>query len=108
MPYLMWIALFLQLLWFQVPFLFGVPAFEKAAGLFIHWIFRRTGRHLFLTDDVEGKPPLLKRLVEDDGDYNFMYVIPLFLPYNVKPLTLLLVCLAYEHWYMRVSVICAR
>ncbi|KAJ6426322.1 hypothetical protein OIU84_022017 [Salix udensis] len=27
----------------QVPFLFGVPAFEKAASLFIHWIFKRTG-----------------------------------------------------------------
>ena len=74
MPFFMWIVLFLQLLWFQVPFLFGVPAFEKAAGLFIHWIFRRTGRHLFLTDHVDGKPPLLKRLVEDDGDCHFMYV----------------------------------
>nr|XP_034914905.1 uncharacterized protein LOC118049119 isoform X3 [Populus alba] len=26
----------------QVPFLFGVPAFEKAANLLIHWIFKRT------------------------------------------------------------------
>ncbi|CDP05377.1 unnamed protein product [Coffea canephora] len=62
----------------QVPFLFGVPAFEKAAGLFIHWIFRRTGRHLFLTDHVEGKPPLLKRLVEDDGDCHFMSALQAF------------------------------
>lgn len=58
----------------QVPFLFGVTAFEKAAGLVIHWIFRRTGRHLFLTDGDEGKPPLLKRLVEDSGECQFMYV----------------------------------
>ncbi|KAG9154205.1 hypothetical protein Leryth_000675 [Lithospermum erythrorhizon] len=58
----------------QVPFLFGVTAFEKAAGYIIHWIFRRTGRHLFLTDDAEGKPPLLKRMVEDDGDCRFMSV----------------------------------
>jgi hypothetical protein len=59
---------------FQVPFLFGVTAFEKLASVIIHWIFRRTGRHLFLTDEDEGKPPLLKRMVEDyDGCY-FMYV----------------------------------
>jgi hypothetical protein len=57
-----------------VPFLFGVPAFEKAANCVIHLIFRRTGRHLFLNDDDEGKPPLLKRMIEDDGDRYFMYV----------------------------------
>lgn len=58
----------------QVPFLFGVPAFEKAANCVIHLIFRRTGRHLFLNDDDEGKPPLLKRMIEDYGDCYFMYV----------------------------------
>lgn len=55
-----------------MPFLFGVPAFEKAAGLVIHWIFRRTGQHLFLNDDDEGKLPLLKRMIEDYGDLAFM------------------------------------
>lgn len=59
---------------FQVPFLFGVTAFEKLASVVIHWIFRRTGRHLFLTDDDEGKPPLLKRMIEDYDGYYFMYV----------------------------------
>lgn len=59
---------------FQVPFLLGVPAFEKVASCVIHFIFRRTGRHLFLTDDDEGKPPLLKRMVQDYGDLYFMYV----------------------------------
>ncbi|KAK9291463.1 hypothetical protein L1049_019411 [Liquidambar formosana] len=62
----------------QVPFLFGVSAFEKAATLVIHWIFRRTGRHLFLTDDDEGKPPLLKRMIEDYGDYYFMSALRTF------------------------------
>lgn len=57
----------------KVPFLFGLSALEKAAVLVIHWIFRRTGRHLFLTDNDEGKPPLLKRMLEDDGDCYFMY-----------------------------------
>lgn len=57
----------------QVPFLFGVTAFEQAANLLIHWIFKRTGRHLFLTDDDEGNAPLLKRMIEDYGDCFFMY-----------------------------------
>lgn len=58
-----------------MPFLFGVPAFEKVAGRVIHWIFGRTGRHLFLTDDDEEKKPLLRRMVEDNDDCPFMYVI---------------------------------
>ncbi|XP_015582438.1 putative lipase ROG1 [Ricinus communis] len=62
----------------QVPFLFGVPAFEKAAGLVIHWIFKRTGRHLFLTDDDEGTPPLLQRMIEDYGDCFFMSALRTF------------------------------
>ncbi|GFQ01036.1 putative lipase yor059c [Phtheirospermum japonicum] len=62
----------------QVPFLFGVVAFEKVAGCVIHWIFRRTGRHLFLTDDDDGKPPLLKRMVEDNEDCFFMSALRSF------------------------------
>ncbi|KAE8056841.1 hypothetical protein FH972_013577 [Carpinus fangiana] len=62
----------------QVPFLFGVPAFEKAANCVIHLIFRRTGRHLFLNDDDEGKPPLLKRMIEDYGDCYFMSALRTF------------------------------
>ncbi|EYU28606.1 hypothetical protein MIMGU_mgv1a0099501mg, partial [Erythranthe guttata] len=51
----------------QVPLLFGVAALERAAGRLVHWIFKRTGQHLFLTDcdNNEGKPPLLKRMVDD-------------------------------------------
>ncbi|XVF49421.1 hypothetical protein PTKIN_Ptkin04bG0010400 [Pterospermum kingtungense] len=62
----------------QVPFLFGVTAFEKAASCVIHWIFRRTGRHLFLTDYDEGKPPLLKRMLEDCDGFYFMSALRLF------------------------------
>ncbi|CAK9188059.1 unnamed protein product [Ilex paraguariensis] len=62
----------------QVPFLFGVPAFEKAASLVIHLIFRRTGRHLFLNDADGGKPPLLRRMVEDYGDCHFMAALHSF------------------------------
>nr|GEW70592.1 putative lipase ROG1 [Tanacetum cinerariifolium] len=62
----------------QVPFLFGVSALEKVAVLVIHWIFRRTGQHLFLTDNDEGKPPLLKRMLEDSGDCYFMSALRSF------------------------------
>ncbi|XP_074319573.1 lipid droplet phospholipase 1-like [Silene latifolia] len=62
----------------QVPFLFGFTAVEKVASLVIHWIFRRTGRHLFLTDIDEGKPPLLKRMVDDDNEYCFLSALRVF------------------------------
>lgn len=64
----------------QVPFLFGVTVFEKAASQVIHWIFRRTGRHLFLTDaDAENEePPLLRRMVDDYGDLHFMSALRAF------------------------------
>lgn len=55
-----------------MPFLLGVLAFENLASLVIHLIFRRTGRHLFLVDN-DGKPPLLKRMIEDLDDCYFMY-----------------------------------
>ncbi|KAL3834680.1 hypothetical protein ACJIZ3_009416 [Penstemon smallii] len=62
----------------QVPLLFGVPALERVAGRLAHWIFRKTGRHLFLTDDDEGKLPLLKRMVKDDGECYFMSALRSF------------------------------
>ncbi|CAN8302297.1 unnamed protein product [Cochlearia groenlandica] len=62
----------------QVPFLFGVSSFEKVAGLIIHWIFKRSGRHLFLKDEEEGKPPLLRQMVEDTGDFCFISALRAF------------------------------
>ncbi|KAK8957025.1 hypothetical protein KSP39_PZI001208 [Platanthera zijinensis] len=61
----------------QVPFLFGFTAIEKVASLVIHLIFRRTGRHLFLTDNDDGKPPLLLRMVED-CDLQFISALKVF------------------------------
>ncbi|XP_058089084.1 uncharacterized protein LOC131236005 [Magnolia sinica] len=52
----------------QVPFLFGVPFFEKAACYVIHLLFRRTDPNLFLTDNDEGEPPLLQCMMDDYGD----------------------------------------
>ncbi|TVU02687.1 hypothetical protein EJB05_51801, partial [Eragrostis curvula] len=37
----------------DVPLLFGSVAMENVASRIVHWIFRRTGRHLFLTDGDE-------------------------------------------------------
>ncbi|KAL1200154.1 hypothetical protein V5N11_019656 [Cardamine amara subsp. amara] len=62
----------------QVPFLFGFSSIEKVAGLVIHWIFKRTGRHLFLKDEEEGKPPLLRRMVEDTDDCHFISALRAF------------------------------
>ncbi|XP_008798787.2 lipid droplet phospholipase 1-like isoform X2 [Phoenix dactylifera] len=62
----------------QVPFLFGVAAIEKVASHVIHWIFRRTGKHLFLTDNDDGKPPLLQRMVDDWGDLYFISALKAF------------------------------
>lgn len=62
----------------QVPFLFGSTALEKLATCVIHLIFRRTGRHLFLTDNDEGKPPLLRRMVQDQSEYPFMSALRAF------------------------------
>ncbi|KAL7214531.1 hypothetical protein ACSBR1_026858 [Camellia fascicularis] len=65
----------------QVPFLFGVLYLEKVAGRIVHLIFRRTGQHLFLNeDDDDGKPPLLRRMVEDYGE---CYFISMTKHYNV-------------------------
>ncbi|CAM0944970.1 unnamed protein product [Alopecurus aequalis] len=62
----------------QVPFLFGVTAIEKIACCVIHLIFRRTGKHLFLTDNDDGKPPLLQRMVDDCGDLQFISALQAF------------------------------
>ncbi|OIV89012.1 hypothetical protein TanjilG_07636 [Lupinus angustifolius] len=62
----------------QVPFLLGVAALEKVARFIIYLIFRRTGQHLFLTDDGEGKGPLLKRMVEDYDGYYFISALCTF------------------------------
>lgn len=57
----------------QLPFLFGVPLLEQTAAETAHLIVGRTGKHLFLSDRDDGKPPLLVRMVEDCDDGKFMY-----------------------------------
>lgn len=62
----------------QVPFLFGVTAIENFACCIIHFIFGKTGKHLFLTDNDDGKPPLLQLMVNDWEDLQFMSALQAF------------------------------
>ncbi|KAF3625370.1 putative galactose oxidase-like [Capsicum annuum] len=56
----------------QLPLLCGLPLLEKGASQTAHWIVGRSGKHLFLTDKDNGKPPLLLRMVNDSDDLKFM------------------------------------
>ncbi|RCV31318.1 hypothetical protein SETIT_6G167600v2 [Setaria italica] len=52
----------------QLPFLCGLPFLERRASETAHLIVGRTGKHLFLTDNDDGRRPLLLRMVDDcDG-----------------------------------------
>ncbi|WVZ74370.1 hypothetical protein U9M48_022558 [Paspalum notatum var. saurae] len=62
----------------QVPFLFGVTAIENFASCIIYFIFGRTGKHLFLTDNDDGKPPLLQRMVDNCCDLQFISALQAF------------------------------
>ncbi|RRT67653.1 hypothetical protein BHE74_00013048 [Ensete ventricosum] len=55
----------------QLPFLCGLPFLERRASETAHFIVGRTGKHLFLTDNDDGKPPLLLRMVADCDDIKF-------------------------------------
>ncbi|THU47138.1 hypothetical protein C4D60_Mb09t12390 [Musa balbisiana] len=54
-----------------LPFLCGLPFLERRASETAHLIVGRTGKHLFLTDNDDGKRPLLLRMVDDCDDIKF-------------------------------------
>lgn len=56
----------------QIPILCGFYALEKMVSR-TSWIIGRTGKHLFLKDHDEGKPPLLLQMINDCGDLKFMW-----------------------------------
>ncbi|KAL4182107.1 hypothetical protein AMTRI_Chr12g240890 [Amborella trichopoda] len=62
----------------QLPFLCGLPFLESRASQTAHWIAGRTGKHLFLTDNDDGKPPLLLQMVDDYDGLNFMSALRSF------------------------------
>lgn len=59
----------------QLPLLCGLPFLERRAPQTAHLIAGKSGKHLFLTDIDDGKPPLLLRMVNDSDDLKFMSVI---------------------------------
>ncbi|XVF64261.1 hypothetical protein PTKIN_Ptkin09bG0154200 [Pterospermum kingtungense] len=61
----------------QVPLFRGSHALEKVAAR-ISWLLGRTGKHLFLNDGKNGKPPLLLRMVSDCDDLKFMSALQSF------------------------------
>lgn len=55
----------------QLPFLCGLPFLERRASETAHLIVGRTGKHLFLTDNDDGRRPLLLQMVQDHDDIKF-------------------------------------
>ncbi|KAG0468423.1 hypothetical protein HPP92_017751 [Vanilla planifolia] len=63
-------------------FLCGLPFLERRASAAAHLIVGRTGKHLFLTDNDDGRPPLLLRMVDDCDDIKF-FIIFLYQMINI-------------------------
>ncbi|KAL7085368.1 hypothetical protein ACP275_14G278100 [Erythranthe tilingii] len=61
----------------QVPVFCGFYAMEKLASR-ASWLLGKTGRHLFLSDCDDGKPPLLLRMSTDYEDLKFISALKLF------------------------------
>ncbi|RYR42202.1 hypothetical protein Ahy_A08g038673 [Arachis hypogaea] len=59
------------------PMFFGSRHAEKAA-IRVSGLLRRTGKHLFLTDGINGKPPLLLQMVRDSEDLKFISALRSF------------------------------
>lgn len=58
----------------QMPLLRGSYRLVKMA-FGMSWLAGRSGKHLFLKDVEDEKPPLLLQMVTDYGDLHFMYAI---------------------------------
>ncbi|GMH17997.1 hypothetical protein Nepgr_019838 [Nepenthes gracilis] len=61
----------------QVPMFCGIHTLEKVARQ-TSGLLGRTGKHLFLTDSDDGKPPLLLRMVNDYDDLPFISALQSF------------------------------
>ncbi|KAL5210423.1 hypothetical protein ABZP36_006046 [Zizania latifolia] len=61
----------------QIPLFRGSYKLEKMAYR-ISGIARRSGKHLFLKDNEDGKPPLLLQMVTDYADLHFMSALRSF------------------------------
>ncbi|KAG8377428.1 hypothetical protein BUALT_Bualt08G0031900 [Buddleja alternifolia] len=61
----------------QVPLFCGFHTMEKAA-IRASWLLGRTGKHLFLSDHDDGKPPLLLQMTLDSDDLKFISALESF------------------------------
>ncbi|KAI3460115.1 hypothetical protein Pfo_016778 [Paulownia fortunei] len=61
----------------QVPVLCGFYTMEKVASR-ASWLLGRTGKHLFLSDYDDGKPPLLLSMSNDSEDLKFISALQSF------------------------------
>ncbi|KAK4560073.1 hypothetical protein RGQ29_009029 [Quercus rubra] len=61
----------------QVPVFCGFYTMEKVASR-ASWLLGRTGKHLFLTDKDNGKPPLLLQMANDCEDLKFISALQSF------------------------------
>ncbi|XP_058207758.1 uncharacterized protein LOC131320879 isoform X2 [Rhododendron vialii] len=62
----------------QLPILCGLPFLERRVSQSAHWVVGRSGKHLFLTDNDEGKPPLLLQMVKDSDNLKFISALRSF------------------------------
>ncbi|XP_028796010.1 putative lipase YOR059C, partial [Neltuma alba] len=62
----------------QLPFLCGLPFLERRASQTAHIVAGRSGKHLFLVDNDDGKPPLLLRMAGDSDDVKFISALRAF------------------------------
>ncbi|CAL0304960.1 unnamed protein product [Lupinus luteus] len=62
----------------QLPFLCGLPFLERSASQTAHLVAGRTGKHLFLMDNDDGKPPLLLQMVDDSDKLKFISALRAF------------------------------
>lgn len=69
--YQLLVLMFSWVLCIQIPGFFGILALERAASR-LSWCLGRTGKHLFLSDSENGKPPLLLQMANDCEDLKFM------------------------------------
>ncbi|CAM6103988.1 unnamed protein product [Calypogeia fissa] len=56
----------------QLPFLLGIQVLEKTAPSLAHWFVGKTGKHLFLTDATGKELPLLRKMVTDCKEGQFI------------------------------------
>uniref|UniRef100_A0A1J3D723 Putative lipase ROG1 n=1 Tax=Noccaea caerulescens TaxID=107243 RepID=A0A1J3D723_NOCCA len=62
----------------QFPILCGLPFLERTASQTAHLAAGRTGKHLFLVDNDDGKPPLLIRMATDSHHLKFISALHAF------------------------------